>query len=282
VKHEISDSEQGAGMRSRTSLKEHRFTLIELLVVIAIIAILASMLLPSLASARDKGRDIACRSNLRQISLALFQYIDENGGYYPMMYGKGPYFRARLEPYLGNTANTFRCSAVRDLAADKSSYAPNTYGGGIGWQNRSCSPYDYERFGMFARGGGGRIRMGAPDGCSGKFNIEDTCWNMDPAGVGVDPDAPYILESNATAWTQSANHGGMMQKPHQNGTRMNYIGAGLGIMQVSFADVSAADYEWRAKFGEGGSWTWYRVLPGRSKADWPYWAERQVSGHMFP
>jgi prepilin-type N-terminal cleavage/methylation domain-containing protein/prepilin-type processing-associated H-X9-DG protein len=56
-----------------------RFTLIELLVVIAIIAILASMLLPSLSIARENGRRAVCQSQLKQLYLGLYMYNDENG-----------------------------------------------------------------------------------------------------------------------------------------------------------------------------------------------------------
>ncbi|MBP6962849.1 MAG: type II secretion system protein [Armatimonadetes bacterium] len=59
------------------------FTLIELLVVIAIISILAAMLFPVFATARAKGRQISCLSNLRQIGMAIALYQQDYGGLFP-------------------------------------------------------------------------------------------------------------------------------------------------------------------------------------------------------
>src|SRR5689334_19896825 len=59
------------------------FTLIELLVVIAIIAILASLLLPSLAAAKSKARRIECINNLRQVGISFRLWANDNEGKFP-------------------------------------------------------------------------------------------------------------------------------------------------------------------------------------------------------
>jgi prepilin-type N-terminal cleavage/methylation domain-containing protein len=106
--------------------KKTGFTLIELLVVIAIIALLLSILMPSLNKVKERARTLLCMSNSRQIGVATISYAN-NCGYYPQALsldsaGRAVYketdtngvlfWEDRILPYLGNHYNVFLCPSI--------------------------------------------------------------------------------------------------------------------------------------------------------------------------
>jgi prepilin-type N-terminal cleavage/methylation domain-containing protein len=105
-------------MRNIANRKPKRagFTLIELLVVIAIVAIIAAILFPVFATVRERGRRTVCQSNLKQIALAMQQYVQDNGGIYP----PSPIFWADAPYSYVKDASVFQCpdhlSADRDVS----------------------------------------------------------------------------------------------------------------------------------------------------------------------
>lgn len=128
-------------------LSRKGFTLIELLVVIAIIAILAAILFPVFARAREKARQASCQSNLKQLALGMQMYIDDYDEFFPYRYAfvgnayhGGNLWPWMIMPYVKN-AGIFDCPTsvrgVDDRLYDRDQYS--TYHSNYGYNYESLS-----------------------------------------------------------------------------------------------------------------------------------------------
>jgi prepilin-type N-terminal cleavage/methylation domain-containing protein/prepilin-type processing-associated H-X9-DG protein len=130
------------GQRRRTKAA---FTLIELLVVIAIIALLAAILFPVFARARENARKSSCANNLKQIGIGIRQYTQDFDELYPITTtntatpntGTGRGWAFNMGPYLKNL-QIFQCPSEPNRASDD----PDNSGYTDYWINHNLTLYD--------------------------------------------------------------------------------------------------------------------------------------------
>jgi prepilin-type N-terminal cleavage/methylation domain-containing protein/prepilin-type processing-associated H-X9-DG protein len=134
-------------------MKRKGFTLIELLVVIAIIAILAAILFPVFASAREKARQITCVSNLDQIGMAAMMYTQDNNEdwfsiYDPRNTSDSPHWYFRVSPYIkSGTGNSWASYTANndirvcpDGISRQFNYSMNSHISPVDWSTDSFIP----------------------------------------------------------------------------------------------------------------------------------------------
>lgn len=178
--------------RTKLSLPE-AFTLLELLVVISICALLAALLLPVLATAREKGRITRCRLNLRQINLGLLMYANDTGSYpyYLLVLGPKDNFLTwadAIVPYTQNqwTNDLYKCPSYQNQThsaaylKDKYELPEGSYG--YNWIGTGELPSEARMFPSHLGLGGFATEPGNPG--EGARKQTDIAAPADMAAVG--------------------------------------------------------------------------------------------------
>ena len=250
------------------------FTLIELLVVITIIAILASMLLPSLARGKEKAKETQCINNLRQIGLSTQMLWNDNsqkmryawGGQDPstpcLQTNHGFAFQRNLYPYLQQT-EVFRCTRDAGKVSEDCHLHPNQTLLPSCWETRG---YSYE------------MNLGIPNGMPIPPTRRDIAGSIQGRPEGWLPDPTrFILFYEPPAAPQVCHSDPPMFQPHwyqwhrnRRGTSFQdpRLAPAVFFSPILFADghVNFLNFSQSLQgdpyypFEETKDWIWYKPL----------------------
>jgi len=281
-------------------LRTNGFTLIELLVVIAIIAVLMSVLMPSLALVKDRARTIGCMANLKQWGLVAAMYAQENDGkfwsgvYYGGAGTYGYFWPWQLEDRLKDwkTSKMWFCPSAKKPITDENGSSTPTFNiwnaWGIFTNEVSCQTthktYQPSPNGMsgsytingyvldilslagpeatFERSGVLAKNGWTANNVSAAANVPLFCDSIRFDTWPVETDAP--MEDEFAAWQGNNDMGRICINRHRGYTSCVFMDS--SARKIGLKELWTL--KWHRQFKTGGPWT---LAGGVGSSDWPEW-----------
>lgn len=226
------------------------FTLIELLVVIAVISLLAAILFPVFARARENARRVSCQSNLKQIGLGVMMYVQDNDEKYPFCMGEdGTSWRKMISPYTSHYSKRtqlYRCpsSYLKLRGAAYSDFDVGNYGvnravmvDGDNSDSRARGPLSMAAVstpaGTYMIFDSGGSRLQAADAAAPRLSV-----NAYLPGTG--PGTMADVEPKNSSWgTYSELEGDYLKGRHFGGVNMTFADGHVKWMQSHIITAEA-------------------------------------------
>ncbi len=259
---------------------KHRkaFTLIELLVVIAIIALLLSIIIPSMNKAKEKARQVVCKSNLHQWGLIFRAYATDNADrFHTGWRGANSYdglWLHALRPYYTSNNDVRTCpSATKLVSGHRIGGGKYAWGNRDDWVSGSDDPFNYGSYGLngYVCSDESPLIYGNPKEYWRKFTVKGDLSRI-----------PILLDSAYwKTYVQMTNQPPSMydylretETASSNNTHSNYMASHCidrhnGRVNSVFFDLSADEIGLKSLW----SMKWNPVWEKRSPTSWPEWMQ---------
>ena len=253
------------------------FTLIELLVVISIIALLLAILMPSLGMAKEKARQVVCKSNLHQWGIMFQMYAtDYDDKFHTGWRGTTDYtglWLHALRPYYSGNNDVRTCPSATKLESDSTiGGAKHAWGNRADWVAGSDDPFNYGSYGLNGYVCSDELNTHPKSMYWRKFSVkgnlskipillDSAYWKSYPEGTN--PPAPEYDYLRVT------------ETPTSNNTHANYMATHCidrhnGRISAVFFDLTANTVNLKSLW----SLKWNPVWEERTPTQWPDWMRK--------
>ncbi|NLX04726.1 MAG: DUF1559 domain-containing protein [Phycisphaerae bacterium] len=230
------------------------FTLIELLVVVAIIAVLVSMLLPALSTARAEAQRIACLGQMRQVGLGLQNYMTDTSGRYPAAFVDHwqRWYHALL-PYMGYGSYDPTSAADQeawdfDRVVPEILKCPGREGYGFRYNSMYYGPNSSAPYGQMLYGFG-RLGAGGASGYQG-YSASDSDFGAAGAHTGFSTSHWVVAFESTSPGNCGSFH--CWNTCHRTGSNVLLADGSATFWPIDIPDELAAEFH-----ALQGGWWWY-------------------------